>query len=89
MVKNILGKAASPNKQMEKKERKGHVWLSGRLYIDRRWNEGPRLQRKHKDENEAKQTKITPEKDVMTSENQTPGGYKFAPLMASQQERAI
>ena len=30
-------------------------------------------------------TNATLEKDVMTSANQTPGGYKFAPLVASQQ----
>ena len=33
-------------------------------------------------------TKVTPEKDVMTSANPTPGGCKFAPLVASQQGRA-
>ena len=33
-------------------------------------------------------TKVTPEKDFMTSANKTPGGYEFAPLMASQQGRA-
>ena len=33
------------------------MWLSGRLHIKGRLNEGPRLQRKHKDENEAKQNK--------------------------------
>ena len=33
-------------------------------------------------------TNVTTEKDVMISANQTPGGYKFAPLVASQQERA-
>ena len=45
--------------------------------------------------NESTQTKtkqnkrnVTPEKDVMTSANQTPGGHKFAPLVASQQGRA-
>ena len=32
-------------------------------------------------------TKVTPEKDVITSANQTPGGYKFAPLVASQEGR--
>ena len=68
------------------------VWLSGCLHVEGRLNEGPRLQRKHKDEkrSKAKQNKInvTPEKDVMTSANQTPGGHKFAPLMASQQGRA-
>ena len=33
-------------------------------------------------------TNITPEKDVMTSANQTPRGHKFAPLVTSQQGRA-
>ena len=61
------------------------MWLSGRLHIEERLNEGPRLQRKHKDESEAKQTNVTPEKDVMASAHQTPVGYKFAPLVASQQ----
>ena len=32
-----------------------------------------------------KKTNVTPEKDDMASANQTPGGYKFAPLVASQQ----
>ena len=33
-------------------------------------------------------TNVTPEKDVMTSANKTPGWHKFAPLVASQQGRA-
>ena len=33
-------------------------------------------------------TNVTSQKDVMASANQTPGGYKFAPLVASQQGRA-
>ena len=50
-------KATSPNQQKEK--RKEHVWLSGRLHIEGRLNEGLHLQRKHEDEkNEAKQSKI-------------------------------
>ena len=32
-------------------------------------------------------TNVTPEKDDMVSANQTPGGYKFVPLVASQQWR--
>ena len=43
-------KATSPNKQ--KKKRKKLVWLSGRLDIGERLNEGPRLQRNHEDEND-------------------------------------
>ena len=46
MVKKILGKS-DPQKNKKK-----HVWLSGRLHIEGRLKEGPRLQRKHKDENE-------------------------------------
>ena len=33
-------------------------------------------------------TNVTPEKDSMASAEQTPGGYKFAPLVAIQQGRA-
>ena len=33
-------------------------------------------------------TNVTSEKDAMSSANQTPGEYKFAPLVASQQGRA-
>ena len=80
-------KATSPSKQKEK--RKKHVWLSGRLHIEGRLDQGPLLQRKHLDKKRSKaeqnKTNVTPEKDVMTSPNQTPGGYKFAPLVASQQ----
>ena len=43
--KNYSETARSPNKQ---RRRKKHVWLSGCLHI-----EGPRLQRKHKEENQA------------------------------------
>ena len=85
--KKYSEKATSPNNQKEEKER-NTCGLSGRLHIEGRLNEGPRLQRKHKDENEANQTKVTSEKDVMASANQTPRGYKFAPLVASQQGRA-
>ena len=66
-----------------------HVWLSGRLCIskgditrDRGFNETIKTKTK------LNQTNVTPEKDAMTSGNQTPGGYKFAPLGASQQGRA-
>ena len=69
---------------------KKHVRLSGRLHIEGRLNEGPRLQRKHKDENGAKQNKRNTREIDMTIANQTPGGHKFAPLVAidSQQGRA-
>ena len=82
--KKYSEKATSPNEQKD-------VWLSGRLHIEGRLNEGPRLQRKHDEKrSKAKQNKtnVTPEKDIVTSANQTPGGYKFAPLVASQQGRA-
>ena len=55
--------------------------LSGRPHNEGRLNEGPRIHRKHKDENEANQTKVTPDKDAMAPPNQTPEGYKFAPLV--------
>ena len=76
MVQNCSEKETSPDKQKEK--RKKHVWLSGGLHIEGRLNEGPRLQRNHKDEKRSKakqskakqsKTNVTPEKDVMTSAN--------------------
>ena len=82
--KKYSEKATSPKKE------KKHVWLSGRLHIEGRLNKGPRLQRKYKDENEAKQNKRNTRErrhDILSA-NQTPGGHKFAPLVASQQGRA-
>ena len=86
MVQKIFGK--SNNGTNKRKKKKKHMRLTGSLHIEGRLNEGPQLQRKHKDEIEAGQKQaLTPEKDVMASTNQTPGGYKFAPLVASQQGR--
>ena len=94
MVQKYSEKETSPNKEKGEKKKK-HVWLSGRLHIEGRLNEGPRLQRKHKNERKRKRkrsktkTNVTPsEKDVMASADQTPGGYKFASFVASQQGRA-
>ena len=42
------------NKQKMKKNKKKHVWLSERLHIEGQLNEGPRLQRKHRDEKRSK-----------------------------------
>ena len=53
MVQKILGKSDISKRKRKRK----HVWLSGRLHTEGRLNEGPRPQRKHKDENEAKQYK--------------------------------
>ena len=42
----------------KKQKQKHNVWLSGRTCILKdRWDEGPRLQLKHKDKNKAKQNK--------------------------------
>ena len=54
MVQKILRKN---DISKQTKGKKKHMWLSGRLHIEGRMNEGPRLQRKHEDENEAKQNK--------------------------------
>ena len=72
------------------KKNKKHVWLSARLRIEGRLNEGPRLQRSIGTKNEVKQNKRNKHqrKNAMASASQTPGGYKFAPLVASQQGRA-
>ncbi|CAN0352751.1 unnamed protein product, partial [Ascophyllum nodosum] len=87
MVQKILG-SSGISKQTKIKRIETRVAIGTpaiRRTIERRV---PRLQRKHKDENEPNKTKVTPEKDVMASANQTPGGYKFTPLVASQQRRA-
>ena len=47
--KTYTEKATSPKTK--------NVWLAGRLHIEGRLNEGLRLQRKHTNENEAKQNK--------------------------------
>ena len=52
MVQKLLGKS-----DISKKNK--HVWLSGRLHIEGRLNEGPRLQQKHKTKNEPKQKRKT------------------------------
>ena len=71
------------------KDRKKHVWLSGRLHIEGRLIEGSRLQRSIKTKTKHNRTNnVAPEKEVMTSANQTPGGYMFAPLVASPHGRA-
>ena len=57
MVQEILGKSDISSKETKENKTK-HVWLSGRLHIEARLNE---------DEDEAKQNKRTPEKDVMAS----------------------
>ena len=66
--------------------------IEGQLTIERRAKGLSRLQRrKHHKFTKTKQNKtnVTPEKDVMASANQTPGGYNLAPLLvASQQGRA-
>ena len=49
------------------------------------------LQKKNKSiktKTKQNKTNVTPEKEVRTSANQTPGGHKFAALVASQQGRA-
>ena len=88
-------KATSSNKHKEKKKKKEkekekekHVWLSECLHIEGRLNEGPRLQRVIKTNSKQNKTNVTPKKDAMAYANQTPGGYKFAPLVANHQGRA-
>ena len=56
MVQKILGKS-DISKRPKRKNKKKHAWLSGRLLIEGRLNEGQRLQRKHRDQNEAKQNR--------------------------------
>ena len=78
--KNGNGTKKYSEKRHLQKKKKKHVWLSGRLHIEGRLNEGPRLQRKHRDENEAKQKKRNTN-DVMTSASQTPEGTSSRHLL--------
>ena len=58
-TKKYSGKATSPSTQKEKEEKNvSCVWLSGCcLHIEGRLNEEPRIHRKHRDKNKAKQNK--------------------------------
>ena len=79
--KKYSEKATSP-----KKKRKKCGYLGTYLHIERLLlllNE-----ESMKTKTKQNKTNVTPEKDVMTSANQTPGGHKFPPLVASQQGRA-
>ena len=58
------------------------------MHIEGRLNEGRGFNESIKTETKQNKTHVTPEKDNMSSANQTPGGYKFASLVASQQGRA-
>ena len=83
------------NKKREKQnQKKGRrqllgncVWLSGRTYIVERRTIQRRvaaLVKAKKTKTKQNETNATPEKDDMTSANQTPGGYTFVALVASQ-----
>ena len=89
MIVQKIQKATSPNTPKENIKKK-RVWLSGRrLYIEERLDEDSRgFNESIKTKTKQNKTNVTPEKDVMASANQTAGGYKFAPLLASQQGRA-
>ena len=52
------------------------------------WTKGRGSNESIKTKAKQNKTNVTPEKYVMTSANQTPGGHKFAPLVANQQGRA-
>ena len=52
------------------------------------WTKGRGFNESIKTKTKQNKTNVRPEKDVTTPANQTPGGYKFAPLVASQKRRA-
>ena len=94
----ILGKSeiSKETKKGRNNNKKGRrqllgncAWLSGRMHIEERRTIERRAAASTKaSRRKRSKTKVTPEKDAMASANQTPGGYKFAPLVASQQGRA-
>ena len=68
MVQKILGKSDIPNKKKGKKKKGTRVAVGFSESI--------------KTKTKQNKTNVTPDKDDMTSANQTPGGYRFAPLVA-------
>ena len=88
MGQKLLGKSdISKYKQKEKKERNTCGYRGVCISKDD-WTKGRGFNESMKTKTKQNKTNITPEKDVMASANQTPGGYKFTPLVASQQGRA-
>ena len=86
MVQEILGKSDISKYTKEKKKERNTRGYRGACISKDDWTKGfgfneSIIRRKR---GKTKQT-IKPEKDVVTSANQTPGGYKFTPLVASQQ----
>ena len=77
------------NKMKKERKKETHVATGApacRRTIERR---GRGFNESMKTKTKQNKTNVTPEKDVMTSAGQTPGGYKFAPLVVSQQGRAL
>ena len=73
----------SPKKQSKRGRRQllaNGVWLSGRMHIEERLNEGPPIQREQEDENVTK-TKQRKGKWQRASTKTSSGGYKFAPFL--------
>ena len=83
--KKYSEKATSPNKQKEKRNTCGY---RGACVSKEDWTKGRGFNERITTKTKQNKTKVTPKKGVMASANQTPGGYKFAPLVASQQGRA-
>ena len=83
MVQKILGKSG-----ISKKTQKNTCGYGAPVYrrtIEQRAAASTRARKMKTKQNK---TNVTPEKDAMASANQTPRGYKFAPLVARQQGRA-
>ena len=86
MVQKILGKS-DIYLQIYKRKKETHVCVAigapaYRRTIERRAAASAKA---FKTKTKQNKTKVTPEKDAMASANQAPGGYKFAPLVASKQ----
>ena len=87
MVQKILGKRDISKKRKTRRNTCG--CRDACISKKERLNEGPRLfSESMKTKTKQNKANVTPEKDDIISANQTPGGYKFAPLVASQQWRA-
>ena len=86
MVQKYSKKATSPKKQKKGRKEEKLVAVGALAYrrMENDWTKGRDFSETKKSKTKENKTNITPEKNDMTSANQTLGRYKFAPLVASQ-----
>ena len=84
MVHKILGKSDISEWTKGRKEEEKECGCRGACISKDDWTKGRGFNESIKTKMKHNKTNVTPEKDVIASANQTPGGCKFAPLVAKQ-----